>query len=174
MVTRQTTFAVIAPLVAGLIMLFPPSALPSYAQRQAALVVRLKTLEADSLQHLFQDAYSGLHHAFRAVLQDSSNYRDVWDRATLGRRNLPAVDFSREMVIVVAMGARSSTQQSIRIQSVRAAGPLLQVRVLLVAPAPGCIVGNMETYPADIVRVPRDDRAVVTFIERFEEERCGS
>jgi hypothetical protein len=96
------------------------------------------------------------------------------DRATLGHRTLPTVDFSGDMVIVVAMGARSSTQQNILIQSVKAAGPTLQVRVLLVAPGPGCVVGNMETYPVDMVRVPRDDRAAIMFVERFEEVRCGS
>jgi hypothetical protein len=174
MTTRQTTFTVIAPLVAGLFMLVSPTALPGYSQRRATLAAPLKTFEADSLQHLLSETYSGLYHSFRAVLQDSSNYRDVWDRATLEHRKLPPVDFSRNMVIVVAMGTRSSTQHRIRIQSVKAAGPTLQVRVLLVSPGPGCIVGNAETYPVDIVRVPRDDRAVVTFIERFEEERCGS
>jgi hypothetical protein len=171
MTTRQPTFAVIAPLVAGLFMLV---SLPGYSQRRATPLAGQKTVEADSLRHLLQETYSGLHHAFRAVLQDSSNYREMWDRATLGHRRLPAVDFSRDMVIVVAMGTRFSTGPSIRIQSVRAAGPTLQVRVLLVAPGSGCVVGDMETYPVDMVRVPRDDRAVVTFIERFEEERCGS
>jgi len=124
--------------------------------------------------HLIQESYSGLRSALRAVVQDSAAFREIWERATLGHRPLPAIDFTRDMVIVAAMGARSSTGHAIHIQSVRAEGPALQVRVLLAPAAPGCGRGMMETYPVDIVRAPRDDRRVVTFVEGIEAQRCGS
>ena len=131
---------------------------------------RAKTTRSDSLQHLLLEDHSGLRSPLRAVLQDSAAFREIWDRATLGHRRLPAVDFTRDMVIVVAMGARPSTRQSIHVQSVRAAGAALEVRVLLVPLGSGCGAGMMETYPVDVVRAPREDRRVVTFVERIAEE----
>jgi hypothetical protein len=140
---------------------------PSTAATEAN---RTEMTRSDSLQHLLRENHSGLRSPLRAVLQDSAAFRELWDRATIGHRLLPAVDFTREMVVVAAMGARSSTRQSIHIQSVRAEGTALQVRVLLVPLGSGCVAGDMETYPVDIVRAPREDRRVVTFVERIAEE----
>jgi hypothetical protein len=172
--TVSSILAVLGPVV--FLLISPPlRAVPSERRSHAATEVGpMETAGADSLQHLLQESYSGLHTALRAVLQDSASFREMWERATLGHRPVPPVDFNREMVIVVAMGAQSSTGHAIHIQSVRAHGAALDVHVVLAPAAQGCGPGMMETYPMDMVRVPREDRRLVTFVERIEEVRCRS
>jgi len=172
--TVSCIIAVLGPVL--FLLTSPPvRAVPTESRSRAATEVeRVELGGADSLQHVLQESYSGLRTALRAVLQDSASFREMWDRATLGHRPLPAVDFNREMVIVVAMGARSSTGHAIQIQSVRALGPALEVRVLLAPAASGCGPGMMETYPIDMVRVAREGRRLVMFVERIQEVRCRS
>jgi len=172
--TLSSILAVLGPVA---FLLISPAGLAILTERHSNAAIEVAHMEAagtDSLHHLIQESYSGLRSALRAVVQDSAAFREIWERATLGHRPLPASDFTRDMVIVAAMGARSSTGHAIHIQSVRAEGPALQVRVLLAPAAPGCGRGMMETYPVDIVRAPRDDRRVVTFVEGIEAQRCGS
>jgi hypothetical protein len=57
-----------------------------------------------------------------------------------------------------------------RARLLRELAQLSQVRVLLVPLGSGCIAGDLETYPVDIVRARREDRRVVTFVERIAEE----
>ncbi len=172
--TLSSILAVLGP-VAFLSISLAGLAIPTDRRSKAAGEgAHLQAAGTDSLHHLLQESYSGLRSALRAVVQDSAAFREVWDRATPWHRPVPAIDFTRDMVIVAAMGARSSTGHAIHIQSVRAEGPALQVRVLLAPAAPGCGRGAAETYPVDIVRAPRDDRRVVTFVERVEAQRCGS
>lgn len=171
-----TVSSILAVLGSVPFLMAPPAQRANGAESRSNAPIELGQMEragVDSLQHLLQERYSGLRSPLRAVLQDSASFRDLWDRATRGHRPLPAIDFNREMVIVAAMGAMSSTGHSIHIQSVQAVRGILRVRVLLTPAAPGCGVGMMETYPIDVVRAPRGNSGVVTFVEQVEEVRCG-
>jgi hypothetical protein len=172
--TVSSILTVLGPVVFLLISTSVRAVSNESRSHVATEIDRVEPAGVDSLQHLLRENSSGLRSALRAVLQDSASFREMWERATLGHRPVPPVDFNREMVIVVAMGAQSSTGHAIHIQSVRAHGAALDVHVVLAPAAQGCGPGMMETYPMDMVRVPREDRRLVTFVERIEEVRCRS
>jgi hypothetical protein len=81
-------------------------------------------------------------------------WREIWDRATTGSAPpRPQIDFEREMLLLAAMGSRSSGGYTIRIVSVRETRHALVVSVVRNLLGPRCGAIAAVTEPADIVRV---------------------
>lgn len=91
-----------------------------------------------------------------AVVRSQEEWATLWAAAG---RPAPAtdVDFSREMVVVVAMGGQMSTGYDIRVQRVTLHWNRLVVRYGESYPAPGEIVFWVVTFPCHFVRLPRQD-----------------
>jgi len=67
----------------------------------------------------------------------------------------PALDFRREMVILVAQGVQRSGGHSVRIESIALVRGALVVNITRHRPAPGCVTMTALTSPADAVVVGR-------------------
>lgn len=74
-----------------------------------------------------------------------------------GEVKLPRVDFEREMLIVVAMGARSSTGYALRLRNVERKGNTTLVNVREISPTEKEIVAPAITYPYLALVGPRQD-----------------
>jgi hypothetical protein len=108
------------------------------------------------------------------VVQDAGQLREVWARATSRQQvppPAPEVDFAREMLLVVAAGRRSP-EDRIRIDSVgvqrtpAARGqPARETMAVVVRLSEGCRRFTTDSYPLEIVRVPRH-AGEVEWIER--------
>ena len=123
---------------------------------------------ADSLVHLRRGSGSGFEYALRAVVGNSETFREMWARAIRGYQSpppLPAVDFSRDMVVVVAMGMQTDDGYGIRIDSAVVHGEAIDVYVFLTTGA-NCIQGAEVTWPFDMVRVPKRF-GVIVFHDRM-------
>jgi hypothetical protein len=83
---------------------------------------------------------------------------------------LPQVDFSREVVVVAALGQRPTGGFNILIESAAATRDGVTVSIRATAPGPGCGVTLALTQPVDIARMPR--RGAVQFHERADELAC--
>lgn len=106
---------------------------------------------------LFQEQHTGFEEARREVVRDADAWRDVWATAYEGRTPVPAVpevDFSRESVVLAAMGRRATGGHEVSIPEVRRTEAGLAVTVREVSPGEGCIVTQALTAPAVAVRVP--------------------
>jgi hypothetical protein len=101
------------------------------------------------------------------VVRDHDAWLNVWKRiyqvvpSNGPYPELPEIDFSREMVIVAAMGLRPSTAYAIIIDSAYERNDRLEVVVRSVENRKGCMAFAMMTAPVDIVRLPKTERAVV-------------
>jgi len=85
---------------------------------------------------------------------------------------IPVVDFSREMLVVVALGSHSSGGYGILIDGAsEAASGNVSIAVRSISPGAGCGVTAAFTQPVDIARMPRRDGAV-SFAERSEVTDC--
>ena len=74
---------------------------------------------------------------------------------------LPAVDFTRERVALVALGERPTTSYGVVIDSAVAAPGRLTVWWHALLPlTDNCVGANAITQPVDLVRLPRVDGAV--------------
>ena len=104
------------------------------------------------------------------VIKDSAAWLALWAQHTdmplavgaapAPRPALPAVDFSRDMVVAVFMGGYGSGCYSIGVQSVVKQDAKLQVNVLRTEPGPGAICTMAITSPFHMVMLPRSELAV--------------
>lgn len=118
--------------------------------------------------------YGGIGDSVRTVVRDSTVWRRVW--GTLHRSMhpapaLPRVDFRREMVLVVALGERSSGGWGIVVDSARARQGEVEAFVRRLAPGRHCGVTAAVTAPVDLVRLPVH-AGPVRFAERLVVEDC--
>jgi hypothetical protein len=118
-----------------------------------------------------------LHSTFtdpaRLVIRDAATWQRTWDSLWNIRPSppLPDVDFSRDMVIVVAMGIRSSGGHSIVIESAAADGANVTIHLLMETPGPNCVSTMALTSPVDVARVSRAN-GEVQFRERTAVRDC--
>lgn len=120
-------------------------------------IIRRPKTRALSVRPLFREHNSGFSDRVRIVLGDSAEWRDFWLRAhSLGSLPpLPAVDFSREVVVGVAMGRRATGGYSIHIDSARTTFTGIEIFVRSVAPGRRCGTTAALTEPAAAAAVPR-------------------
>jgi hypothetical protein len=123
------------------------------------------------LEHLnpaYAGTYSGLRDSLRVVVRDAQTFATLWNRAWTytPAPGVPEVDFATHVVLVVALGERSSGGYSIQVTEVASEGYGLRALVCSTAPGGGCAVTLALTQPVDFVSVPAHGAAV-----RFVEER---
>lgn len=117
----------------------------------------------EAAQRLYYDDSGGIADSLRLIVRDPALWRDIWDRATstLGSPPpLPAVDFSREMVLVVAAG-RMNPGDRVQVDSAGVRSELdpdgrrREVMVATVRIILDCTGFEADVFPLDIVRVRR-------------------
>jgi hypothetical protein len=129
----------------------------------------------------YYDNSGGIRDSLRQVVRDAETMQKVWKEATSKQTSpapLPNVDFSREMVLVVAAG-RMSAEDEIHVDSVDVRkerderGKDRDVMVALVRSVEGCRRVKAVGYPVEIVRVRRFDGPVRFAEQRVQAEGCG-
>ena len=131
-------------------------------------------LPADSVRHLSAPGLDGPPESVFTVLRTATDWDSVWamvhrNQITPALPPAPAVDFTREMVLLAGLGTQGSTGWNIRIDTVVTRRDTL--RVIIHSVGPQCIAGMAITYPWDAVRVPRTD-GPVQFIRRPTIDYC--
>jgi hypothetical protein len=105
------------------------------------------------------------------VIRDRDAWLDVWKRIHRLDPNrgphpepppLPEIDFSREMIVVAAMGARPTSGYAIVIDGAYAYDRNYRLEVVVRSVENrNCAAFQVMTAPVDIVRLPRTERFVV-------------
>ena len=119
--------------------------------------------------------FSGLKEPDRLVIRDEAAWQSVWTQIHAGRTPtpaLPAIDFSRQMVVVAAMGTRTSGGYGILFESAHEDAPGgIVLRVLSTSPGKGCVSPAVLTDPVDIAVVAMHP-GPVRFAERSVTRNC--
>lgn len=118
--------------------------------------------------------YSQLQQPERLVVKDQSAWIAAWSSLWPNGAPIPAppaVDFSRDMIVVAALGARSTGGYSIYVDSARATPDGLIVFIGTSAPGRHCVTTQAFTQPVDLARLPRTDGAV-RFVDVPKVEDC--
>jgi hypothetical protein len=117
--------------------------------------------------------YSGLDKPDRIVIRDPLTWQIVWKDIWRGFSEVPpvpAIDFSSEMIVVAALGARSTGGYGILIDRANeVANGGISVTIRSISPL-NCLVTEAFTQPVDIARLPI--RGNVEFTERSEVHQC--
>ena len=122
---------------------------------------------------LYSATSSGFEESAQRVVSDRSQWERDWRQLHGGLEagGAPAVDFARDVVVLVAMGMRNSGGHAVRIDGVSPSGTDLIVHVTLVSPGASCMTTQEITQPAEAVRV-RKPAGRVRVVTRTETRTC--
>lgn len=122
--------------------------------------------------------YSGMMEPVLAAVFEQAKLVEYWTQAFPDRdpaTELPKVDFSREFVVVAALGERSSGGNEIEVTHADGEGAGVEVVVLTTTPGKSCVVTLATTRPVDFVKItrPTSGPTPVTFVERTTSLNCN-
>ena len=106
---------------------------------------------------------SQIDEARQTVVRTTADWSKLWTEHAGADRKAPAVDFSKDIVLAVFMGTRSSTAFSAEIVRARTEGATLVVSYKETRPAPGGVAAQILTAPFHIVAVPKGTATDVKF-----------
>ena len=112
------------------------------------------------LRTLSKGAFSGISEAKQEIIKDQEAWEKFWAKHNVAMKpsaQLPKVDFSKEMVIAVTLGKKTSGGYSIEIMAVEPTASALKIFIKRTSPAPGAIVITALTAPFHFVAVPKSD-----------------
>ena len=75
--------------------------------------------------------------------------------------SLPRIDFSRQMIVIVGLGTRSTGGYGITVDRAFQSDRTLEVIVSKHAPGKNCFTSQALTQPVDVVQLPKTKRKVV-------------
>jgi protease stability complex PrcB-like protein len=133
--------------------------------------VPMVRLRADPYSFAF---YSGLDKPARLVVRDAVTWQQVWQQIFLRESPVPSVpeiDFSREMIVVAALGSHSTGGYGILFDGASETADGISVRVNSTSPGPHCAVTGAFTQPVDVARLPLRTTKV-TFVEQSHVSSC--
>ena len=130
-------------LVAALLQGAPGSPKPSIPM--LTTVPAMKTIDKGD--------HSNMDDAKQAAVKTVEAWKQLWQQHSPDRP-LPAVDFSKEMVVGVFMGSRPSAGYTLEIVSAIEASGTLVVRYREASPSRGAMTAQVITSPYHLVAVP--------------------
>ena len=129
----------------------------------------------DSAAVLAHEDYSGFGDSTRTVVTDAGSFSAIWAQLWSGfepKPPQPPVDFSNDVVLVVALGGRPSGGYGITIDSVVGFSAGTVVYLTTAAPGRTCGVTDLFTQPAELVRLLQP-RAPILFLEHGVVASCS-
>ena len=111
----------------------------------------------------------------RLVITTQAAWQQFWTERFAAQQPmppLPVIDFATEVIVAVTGGQKPTGGFAIRVESVTERGGELEALVVDTAPGAACGVTLAVTFPFDVIRVPRANRAV-RFVERQATGSCG-
>ena len=127
------------------------------------------------MRQLLQEYNSGVTDSTRLIITDADSWANTWAQvyAQSGPvRPVPEVDFSREIVVLAALGTRATGGYTIRIDSARTTIGALEIFVRRIVPGPTCGTTAALTEPVAAVALPRTSLPP-RFVESEEAADCG-
>ena len=148
-----------------------PPVMSSRAIPDGALSVPMRRDEGSV--SIFQ-GHSGMTDSARLVIRNDAEWRRTWAQLVghiTPAPPIPEIDFTKEMVIVAALGTRPTAGHMIRIARVGRSSGVTYVDVVSERPGPTCRTAQMMTSPADVVVVPVINEPVA-FVETLNVKVC--
>lgn len=132
-------------------------------------------LPADQVDTLLVSSASGFMSSMRDVISNELGWQGFWEeyQAYMAPpQPMPAIDFTKKMVIAASMGTRPTGGFSIRIESVLRNGNGYDVGIVETSPGSSCLVTQGVTAPVTAVAVPVTD-GDIHFFDRETVHDCG-
>ena len=112
------------------------------------------------IRSLKKGAFSGIREAKEEVVKSADAWEKLWKQhsTAVGQsEKIPAVDFSKEMVVVATMGTKRTGGYSIEIVGAEAKDKTLKISVKKSSPPPDAMTIQALTAPFHFVAVPKSN-----------------
>ncbi len=133
-----------------------------------------QVLSVEVIPEVHNAVISGIRDGRRTVIRTASEWEEFWREFTgaiVPAPDPPAIDFDVLMVIVAAMGERSTGGYSIAIEDVTDREDGVTARVVESSPGANCVLAQVITAPVTAVSVTRREGSAV-FVEETKTEEC--
>jgi PrcB C-terminal len=120
-------------------------------------------------------SYSGLTDSATYAIRTNAEWTALWAKATSGQQPappVPVVDFSKNMVLLVAMGTRGTGGYGVTIDHVTDGGAGERIVESTLTHPVNCVVTQALTAPFAAVLAPAST-VPVRFVNRSAEHRCS-
>lgn len=107
------------------------------------------------VRELEEIATSQIQDAKQEVIKDEASFAKLWKEHTGVETGMPKVDFSKEMVLGVFMGEKTTGGYSIKVTKAEIKGTDLHVEVTETSPDPSLFTIQIITAPSHIVAVEK-------------------
>jgi hypothetical protein len=112
------------------------------------------------IRSLKKGAFSGIREVKQEVVKSADAWEKLWKQhatAAGESEKIPAVDFSKEMVVVATMGTKRTGGYTIEIVAVEAKDKALKITVKKTSPPPDAMTIQALTAPFHFVAVPKSN-----------------
>ena len=112
------------------------------------------------IRNIAKGAFSGIADAKQEVIKDRAGWEKLWSQHSVNKRGenrVPEIDFTKEIVIFVAMGRQRTGGYSIELANVEVVDQKLKISFKRKSPPPGAMATMALTAPFHIVAVPKSD-----------------
>jgi len=112
------------------------------------------------IRSLKKGAFSGIREAKQEAVKSADAWEKLWKQhatAAGESEKIPAVDFSKEMVVVATMGTKRTGGYTIEIVGVEAKDKALRISVKKTSPPPDAMTIQALTAPFHFVAVPKSN-----------------
>jgi hypothetical protein len=116
--------------------------------------------EPPRLRTLAKGSFSGIAEAKKEVLKDQAAWEKLWTKHTSAMKpgeKLPAVNFEKEVIIVVTMGRQRTGGYAIEILSAKEIDKHFQITIRKTLPKPGSMAIQALTAPFHFAAAPKSD-----------------
>jgi hypothetical protein len=117
---------------------------------------------------------SGIEKPMRTIITKQEDFVQIWESIYANQQakpKLPYVDFSKEIVVVLALGIKPSGGYAIRALEVIYAGNTIDITVASSSPGDNCAVTAALTSPVELIRMNVPTKPV-RFVERTTTFNC--
>ena len=147
-----------------------PAAQPQTDPQPAQGYAPYASTRTIDIRRLGQWTRTGIGESRRLVIRDANAWGQFWSELGVGEQ--PNIDFTRDAVVAVAAGQRSTGGFEIAVDRITQTDGELSVEVVERTPGPNCITTASLTQPVDVVVVPVADARSWSFMERKEIRAC--
>ena len=119
-----------------------------------------------SFQTVLKGYQSGVRESVQIVARSQSEWNSLWKRHALAEPTpppLPAIDFTKEIIVAVFLGEKPTGGHDVEITSIEQKNDALLVSFVEKSPPPGEVLTQALTQPFHIVRVAAQSAARVNF-----------
>jgi hypothetical protein len=112
------------------------------------------------IRTLAKGSFSAIQEPKTELIKDQASWEKVWQKHSASSKpapEVPKVDFSKEMVVLVTMGRKNSGGYSIEVAGAEKAADKLKVTLNKKTPERGSMTIQALTAPFHFVAVPKSD-----------------